>query len=146
MLEVLQGELARNFDAETVEQMGFDIGYRFLTRFSTSGPSPVKRTDLDAFKFVCKEVWIDLYGKKVDRLQTNHKGTFMCTDLGFTPLARLSRAALLPRQELDKFLSVHKGMMCGALRNLGVHVTDVQVQLLAGGLGCCFTFKTLASA
>lgn len=141
-LEVLQGEIARNFSAETVERMGFDIGYRFMTRFSNNGPAPLKRTDLDVFKFVCKEVWIDLYGKKVDRLQTNHKGTFMCTDLQFPPLQRMSKSATA---EIEKHLAVHKGMLCGALRNLGVHVTDLQMQVLSGGTGCCFTFKTLST-
>lgn len=144
VLEVLQGEIGRNFSPEVSEQIGFDIGFRFITRFPISlGPSPLKRTDLDVVKFICKEVWIEFYGKKIDRLQTNHRGTFMITDLNFQPLLKLSLKK--SEAEILRFLALHKGMICGALRNLGIQVIEISYQILNSNpneKGCCFTIKT----
>src|SRR5690349_13134457 len=39
VLEVLQAEIGRNFEAEVCERLGHDIGYRFVTRFPV-GPPP----------------------------------------------------------------------------------------------------------
>ena len=144
-LEVLQAEVCRNFETEACERIGQDVGFRFVTRFPV-GPAPFS-APLDVLKFLCKEVWIELYGKKVDRLQTNHKGTFMCTDTSFSPLFRLRKAN---QTDLNRFLAIHKGIIRGALVNLGIHVVDVNAQVLPGQdeavpLGCCFTIKTIPS-
>lgn len=46
--------------------------------------------NLEYIKFICKEFWIYLFGKPIDSLQTNHKGTFFLTDTNFKYLSRLS--------------------------------------------------------
>lgn len=38
---------------------------------------------LDAFKYVCKDLWTLLFGKPIDNLKTNHRGTFVMTDADF---------------------------------------------------------------
>ena len=145
-LDVLQAEIGRNFESDVCERMGQDIGFRFVTRFA-NGPAPFC-APLDILKFFCKDVWTELYGKKIDRLQTNHKGTFMCTDTAFLPLARLRRASAA---DIARFLAIHKGLIKGALVNLGVNVSEVSTQLLGAvedtatnnnPLGCCFTIRT----
>jgi hypothetical protein len=144
-LDVLQGEICRVFEQEGCEKVGQDIGFRFVTVFPL-GPAPFC-APLDVLKFFCKDVWIELYGKKIDRLQTNHKGTFMCTDTSFAPLARLRRAS---QAEIAKFVALHRGIIRGALVNLGLNVTGITAQLLnltaedGVPLGCCFTVQTLA--
>jgi len=141
VLDILQGEIGRNFEPELSERIGQDIGFRFVTRFPV-GPPPFG-APLDVLKFFCKEVWTELYGKKIDRLQTNHKGTFMLSDQTFSPLARLKKASPI---DVTRFLALHKGMIRGALSSLGVNVVDVSVQVLNIGddspLGCCFTVRT----
>ena len=83
-----------------------------------------------------------MYGKKIDRLQTNHRGVYMLTDLCFLPLARLKRD-----HDTTRFLALHKGIVRGALVNLGVSVTNIAVEVLPAAkgagvddpLGCTFT-------
>ena len=38
---------------------------------------------LDVIKFICKDYWIALFGKQVDKLQTNHRGVFVLKDYDF---------------------------------------------------------------
>lgn len=143
LLELLHSEIGKNFEPDVCERMGNEIGFRFVARLP-SGPPPYS-VPLDILKFFCKDVWLELYGKKVDRLQTNHKGTFMCTDNAFLPLAKLKRASA---SDIERFLAIHKGMIRGGLINLGVTVTEMTIQILGSGadshnpLGCCFTIKT----
>lgn len=142
VFDVLQAELTRNFEPEVCEKMGQDIGFRFATRFRF-GPPPFG-APLDVLKFLCKEVWIELYGKKADRLQTNHKGTFMCTDVDYPPLSKMNNAT---SSTANRMVALHKGIVRGALTNMGVNVTEVLVQILgtedsSTPLGCCFTIKT----
>jgi hypothetical protein len=139
LLDVLHGEIARSFDPDACEEMGLSVGHRLVLRMQ--GPAPLAPT-LDIFKFLCKEVWIELYAKKIDRLQTNHRGVFMCTDLAFLPLAKLKR-----EHDTSRFLALHKGLVRGALANLGVNIAHLSVDVLPAAkgaspddpLGCCFT-------
>ncbi len=54
-----------------VESIGFSAGVRIAERMCRSTP---KMTDqLVAIKFLCKEAWTALFGRAVDKLQTNHR-------------------------------------------------------------------------
>jgi len=141
LLEVLNAEIALRFDPDASEEMGLSIGFRFVMRLQPPA-SPMATTTLDLFKFLCKEVWIELFEKKIDRLQTNHRGVFMLTDVCFLPLAKLKR-----EHDTARFLALHKGIVRGVLVNLGVNVTNVAVEVLPAAkgagvddpLGCTFT-------
>lgn len=45
---------------------------------------------LDIIRFLCKDVWMSLFGKSVDKLQTNHNGVFVLQDACHPPLLLLS--------------------------------------------------------
>lgn len=45
---------------------------------------------LEVIKFVCKELWGICWGKMVDGLKTNHRGTYVVTDLRFKVFERMS--------------------------------------------------------
>lgn len=38
---------------------------------------------LDVVKYVCRELWAELHGKPVDKLQTNNKGVFVLQDFSY---------------------------------------------------------------
>jgi len=46
---------------------------------------------LDVIKFVCKEFWLEVFGKQVDNLKTNHRGVFVLHDNCFRWLRNASR-------------------------------------------------------
>ena len=57
-------------------------------RFSAGKPRP--QSDLDAIKFLCKDLWTLLWKKQIDNLKTNHRGIFVLTDNRFQQLSRMS--------------------------------------------------------
>ena len=75
---------------------------------------------LDVVKFVCKEFWEDLFRKKIDKLQTNHRGVFVLTDSRFKWLEKYSSDDIVSKQAAARMLNIPCGLLRGALANLGM--------------------------
>lgn len=77
---------------------------------------------LEVIKFMCKDLWAAMFGKFVDKLQTNHKGIYILHDNTFSWMASIDidyeDAAAV--DQAKKFLIVPCGLVRGALSNLGV--------------------------
>ena len=54
-----------------LESLGHDVGFRFTERVSMT--RLVAAEPLEAVKFLCKDLWTELFGKAIDKLQTNHR-------------------------------------------------------------------------
>eukprot|EP00429_Kryptoperidinium_foliaceum_P050199 CAMPEP_0176125986 /NCGR_PEP_ID=MMETSP0120_2-20121206/63578_1 /TAXON_ID=160619 /ORGANISM="Kryptoperidinium foliaceum, Strain CCMP 1326" /LENGTH=152 /DNA_ID=CAMNT_0017460889 /DNA_START=96 /DNA_END=550 /DNA_ORIENTATION=+ len=89
---------AREMSAAKMERMGFSVGFRLCERlsqnrtFNASGKDPtmaLAAAQLEAVKFLCKEVWMEVFRKQIDKLQTNHRGVFVLKDLELRWLTRL---------------------------------------------------------
>ncbi|KAF1784741.1 NO signaling/Golgi transport ligand-binding domain [Phytophthora cactorum] len=61
-----------------LEAMGYDVGCRFAERAARDRPRMLE--PLDVIKFVCKDFWIAIFKKQIDKLQTNHRGVFVVQD------------------------------------------------------------------
>jgi hypothetical protein len=72
-------------------------------RFSAGKPRP--QSDLDAIKFLCKDLWTLLFKKQIDNLKTNHRGIFVLTDNRFQPLSRMSVDRRAGPKALEESLS-----------------------------------------
>jgi len=83
---------------------------------------PVQTVDqLEAMKLICKELWSCVFGKHVDKLQTNHRGVFVLKDLNFRWLNRLSSGnEATQQQQMLQLLMFPVGMLRGALAQLGI--------------------------
>lgn len=76
-------------------------------------------------KFICKEFFIHIYGRQIDNLRTNHKGTFVLQSNALPPLMPLS-TTLGPQADLRAgmiFTLTTCGMLQGALERMGVPCT-----------------------
>jgi len=69
---------------------GYRIGRALAERASLRREGLRHPTTLDAVKHACKEIWTLAFGKQVDALRTNHRGTFVLRDAAFRRLASLS--------------------------------------------------------
>ncbi|KAH8091936.1 hypothetical protein JL720_5509 [Aureococcus anophagefferens] len=56
------------------ELHGYEVGYRFVERIAQA--RALAADHLEAIKFICKDVWNEIFGKQIDKLQTNHRGVF----------------------------------------------------------------------
>ena len=74
---------------------------------------------LDIVKFICKEFWEAIFNKKIDKLQTNHRGVFVLSDNSFKWLAKFSSDDMAAKQAAVRLLYFPCGMIRGALANLG---------------------------
>eukprot|EP00638_Chattonella_subsalsa_P008725 CAMPEP_0117747296 /NCGR_PEP_ID=MMETSP0947-20121206/8425_1 /TAXON_ID=44440 /ORGANISM="Chattonella subsalsa, Strain CCMP2191" /LENGTH=150 /DNA_ID=CAMNT_0005564719 /DNA_START=174 /DNA_END=626 /DNA_ORIENTATION=- len=103
-----------------LERMGYEVGYRFLERCAQKRVLPSE--PLEIIKFICKDFWTEVFKKQVDKLQTDHRGTFVLKDLDFRWLARYA-SDNNPENCLmvAKMIQFPCGLIRGALENLGVN-------------------------
>eukprot|EP01039_Chlorochromonas_danica_P006179 gene6179-6814_t len=104
---------------ERLEAIGYDVGYRLIERL-TNGHKFIGSDPLDLIKFICKEFWEEIFKKKVDKLQTNHRGIFVLTDFRFKWLDKYSSDDIASKQVAIQVLHIPCGMIRGALANLGM--------------------------
>jgi len=133
--------------ATKLELMGYEVGQRLAERYTKD--QNWLSEQLDVIKFMCKDFWISLFKKQVDKLQTNYKGIYVLHDLQFRllthifpltstsstnnpapasgsssaspPSSSFSDPVLLEQARIYTAFSV--GMIRGALMNLGVTAT-----------------------
>ncbi|KAI9908631.1 hypothetical protein PsorP6_016406 [Peronosclerospora sorghi] len=102
-----------------LEAMGYDVGFRFAEIVSIDKPR--MQEPLDVIKFVCKDFWVAMFKKQIDKLQTNHRGVFVVQDFSFRWLTSLSAATELETRDMALlFLVFPCGVIRGALANLGL--------------------------
>ena len=147
-----QAIFAKEMSAAKLERMGYSVGYRLCERlaqnrtFSAAGKDPaqaVAAAQLEAVKFLCKEVWMEVFRKQIDKLQTNHRGVFVLKDLELRWLTRLPSNQEKARVAAIQLLAFPCGIVRGALANLGIPAV-VSCDFLADGQNmsaCSFNIK-----
>mmetsp|Transcript_10733 Transcript_10733/g.29585 ORF Transcript_10733/g.29585 Transcript_10733/m.29585 type:complete len:216 (-) Transcript_10733:80-727(-) len=145
--------VAAEMAAAKLERIGFAVGYRLterLAQFKTWNAVPnqdaaaaVAAQQLEAVKFLCKEVWMNLFGKQIDKLQTNHRGVFVLKDLNLQWLTRFPSGTEQARVTAIRLLAYPCGLIRGCLSNLGIPAV-VSCDFLADGqnmAACSFNIK-----
>jgi hypothetical protein len=143
---------AKEMAAAKMERMGYSVGFRLCERlsqnrvFSAGGKDPASvaaAAQLEAVKFLCKEVWIEVFRKQIDKLQTNHRGVFVLKDMELRWLTRLPANRENSRVTAIQMLAFPCGIVRGALANLGISAV-VSCDFLADGqnmAACSFNVK-----
>lgn len=105
-----------------MEELGYDVGYRFVERLAKDRNRFVE--ELDIIKFLCKDIWNHIFRKQVDKLQTNHKGVYVLQDFQFKWLQQFSASTIEETNEkFLPYLVFPCGIIRGALFNLGLDAT-----------------------
>ena len=143
-------EMAFERAAAKIESIGYQVGYRLCERLAQTKPSLTMAVtvgdadaSLEAVKFLCKEFWIEVFGKQIDKLQTNHRGIFVLKDNELLWLRRLPADDERSRVAAIKLLAFPCGLIRGALSNLGIS-TLVSCDFLSDGknmASCSFNIK-----
>jgi hypothetical protein len=143
---------AKEMAAAKMERMGYSVGFRLCERlsqnriFSAGGKDPASiaaAAQLEAVKFLCKEVWIEVFRKQIDKLQTNHRGVFVLKDMKLRWLEGLPVNRENSRMTAIQMLAFPCGIVRGALANLGIPAV-VSCDFLADGqnmAACSFNVK-----
>ncbi|XP_063129734.1 trafficking protein particle complex subunit 6A isoform X3 [Rattus norvegicus] len=64
-----------------LEGLGFRVGQALGERLPRE--TLAVREELDALKFLCKDLWAAMFQKHMDGLRTNHQGTYVLQDNSF---------------------------------------------------------------
>lgn len=128
-------------DNKRLENMGHIIGFRYVESISAQHKL-IGRDPLDLMKFLCKDLWEELFRKKIDKLQTNHRGVFVLTDFSFKWLEKYVPDNIESAQPSARIQSFSCGIIKGALSNLGLTcVVSADLILSTSPPGCTFTVK-----
>jgi hypothetical protein len=129
--------LSAEMSAAKLERVGYQIGYRLTERLAqtktwnaltatgtTAGGADLlaqqtAAQQLEAVKFLCKDVWVQLFGKPMDKLQTNHRGVFVLKDLQLSWLLKFPESESSRTQALQ-WLALPCGLIRGCLADLGI--------------------------
>ena len=134
---------------QRVELMGFDVGGKMVSRAMREKPRFTR--ELEKVKFVCTDFWLSLFRKKVNKLQTNHRGTYVLHDDSFEWVRRLSACAngrpagdgsVDVTDDAMRFLAFACGLIRGALGALGLVV--VVTPKIAALPTCTFQCKIVS--
>ncbi|CEP61863.1 Trs33p LALA0_S04e02410g [Lachancea lanzarotensis] len=128
--KLLQQYLASESDQQAkidnrLNQIGFSLGQKLsqLLIFSNNPSLSFRDMDLLAvMKFVCRDVWRQVFGKQIDNLKTNHRGTFYLLDNNYKPVESLALdddKSLEEKALIDPYLQFPCGVIRGVLDSLG---------------------------
>jgi len=145
---------ARERSGAKMERMGYSVGFRLserLSQYRTFNPPPAGKdvtqamaaAQLEAVKFLCKEIWMEVFQKQIDKLQTNHRGVFVLKDLELRWLTRIPSQSELSRVTAIQLMAFPCGIIRGVLSNLGI-ATLVTCDFMADGqnmAACSFNIK-----
>ena len=59
-----------------LEGIGYQVGERLAERYTKDRPRFADT--LEIIKFICKDFWYEIYGKQIDKLQTNNRVRARC--------------------------------------------------------------------
>ncbi|CDH11118.1 related to Trafficking protein particle complex subunit 33 [Zygosaccharomyces bailii ISA1307] len=116
---------------DRLRSIGFQIGNKVtqLLVFSNNPNLQFKDMDLlSVMKFICRDVWKQMFNKQVDNLKTNHRGTFYLFDYEYPPIQSFGLDSESSEKELQMvkpFLEVAVGVIKGVLASLGYNSEDV---------------------
>jgi hypothetical protein len=129
-----------SFTLSYINEIGFNVGYKTSQTLllnptsSTMTISNLSNTalidnPLEAMKFICRDVWKNLFGKQMDNLRTNHIGTFVLVDN--KPIC-YSNCCYITALEIDEtisraspYIEFNAGLIHGVLASLGISVITV---------------------
>ena len=86
-------------------------------RMALRGGPDVKRPVeiLDVMKWVCRDFWIELYQKSIDKLQTNNKDKFVLQDFNYRWMRYMFPGGEEARHAAKKYLVFPCALIRGAL-------------------------------
>lgn len=124
-LSELKDEDKYNRVIDRVRNIGYQVGNKLseLLIFTNNPNLQFKEMDLLLImKFICRDVWKQLYGKQIDNLKTNHRGTFYLIDYDYQPIREFCIEENALKKELklvEPFLEFPVGIIKGVLASLG---------------------------
>ncbi|CAL9730172.1 trafficking protein particle complex subunit 33 [Monosporozyma unispora] len=130
-----------NNTLKRVRDIGIKLGTRLtnLLVFTNNVNLNFKEMDLLLImKFICRDVWKQIFGKQIDNLKTNHRGTFYLIDYDYALIqdfcietntipSQLNEEVITSKELklVEPFLELPVGIIKGVLLSLGYPLEEV---------------------
>lgn len=128
-----------------INKIGFNVGFKSTelllidpsistTSLTNVSNNALTENPLEAMKFICRDVWKNIFGKQMDNLRTNHVGTFVLVDhkpISYyncyytTSTTTSTTGDHATNERAAPFLEFNVGLIYGVLACLGVVVVSV---------------------
>ena len=124
-----------------IRDIGIKIGTRLVNLLIFTNNINLNFKEMDLLlimKFICRDVWKHVFGKQIDNLKTNHRGTFYLTDLDYPLLqsfcietntipSQLNEEFIMNKESklVEPFLELPVGVIKGVLLALGYPLDEV---------------------
>lgn len=123
-----------------INQIGFNVGYKTAqtllldpnsstTTISNMSNTALIDNPLEAMKFICRDVWKNIFDKQMDNLRTNHVGTFVLVDnkpISYGNCYFVSSPNMQDTiSRAPPYIEFNAGLIHGVLASLGVSVVAV---------------------
>ncbi|GMM38362.1 Trs33 protein [Saccharomycopsis crataegensis] len=137
-----QDNLGNNDVIYRIESYGYNIGLRVgeLLNYKLNNDEfanglnrqnlKLNMDILNIMKFICRDIWKNLYGKQMDNLRTNHRGAFVLIDHNFKGISKMNSAKgeEITNEKIKTYLWFPCGIIRGILSSLGVD-SSIQAEI-----------------
>ena len=121
-----------------IKEMGLSVGERVIS-FIVKEHVWMKENN-SLMRFICKELWMYLFGRYIGRLQSNNKGVYIMYDYKFHWFQGLDMTDAIDRDCIEKYCSLALSWVCGllkgALKGMG---KDSSIEGVIEDTSCKFT-------
>ena len=99
--------------------MGVRVGQVLQERLNVDAPRT--QDEVDIVRFVCRDVWTNLFMKQIDKLKTDNKGVYYLIDNEFCLIKQVTDSIQYVR-EIPLFLEFACGLVQGIFVQFGIPV------------------------
>ena len=100
-----------------LRSMGLRVGQIIQERLNVEAPRT--QEEVDIVRFVCRDVWANLFLKQIDKLKTDNKGIYYLIDQEFCLIRQVTDSVQYAR-ELPLFLEFTCGLLQGTFNQFGL--------------------------
>jgi hypothetical protein len=124
---------------QAMKEMGQSVGERIIN-FIVKEHVWTKESN-SLMRFICKELWMYLFGRYIGRLQSNGKGVYMMFDYKFHWFQSLDVSESIDKEAVEKYCSLALSWVCGVLKGVfkGIGKDSTIEAVIEAGNSCKFT-------
>lgn len=131
---------------QVIKEMGQSVGERIINFIVKEHVWNKESNSL--MRFVCKELWMYLFGRYIGRLQSNGKGVYMMYDYKFHWFQSLDLSESIDKEAIERYCALALSWVCGVLKGVfkGMGKDSAVEAAVEGNSSCKFTitFKNVS--
>jgi hypothetical protein len=124
---------------QAMKEMGQSVGERIIN-FIVKEHVWTKESN-SLMRFICKELWMYLFGRYIGRLQSNGKGVYMMYDYKFHWFQSLDVSESIDKEAIERYCNLALSWVCGVLKGAfkGLGKESTIEAIIEGNNSCKFT-------